>query len=364
MGLEAVKMTEVTSIIADPAAFLEEAMGALSTQAVTDLLTVLPIVGDGEYAFERKNPAMGWREGKLHWYPVGGDRGNMGRIKLAGHPEFPVAERTVNAHEAIIELMRRRELVNSPTAPPPETPREAVTRYFHLPPLDKLPGFTQPILDRPPMKYARDLARKVRVRASSDKKTKEWSVIVEDDGIGQTPAKMHATLLSLGSSDKPDKPYLVGVFGQGGSSAYAASQVSWMISRRASDLLDGDADGVGWTVIKRITPSGRRDVYWAYLAAHPDGRVLSFPADGASKVEIEHGTKIAHIGYDFGRFDVARVLYQAMNHLLFNPVLPYELYTKESADVMYGNAYRLAKLTKQAGTDLDKRFEPTLVERK
>ena len=44
---------------------------------------------------------------------------------------------------------------------------------------------------------------------------------------------MHRTLLSLGSSDKGDKPYLIGVFGQGGSSTYAASKYSWVLSRRA-----------------------------------------------------------------------------------------------------------------------------------
>ena len=72
-----------------------------------------------------------------------------------------------------------------------------------------------------------------------DKPSKEFAVFIEDDGIGQTPIRMHETLLSLGSSDKGDKPYLIGLFGQGGSSTYATSEYSWCVSRRAAKLLDG-----------------------------------------------------------------------------------------------------------------------------
>src|SRR5436309_623896 len=112
----------------------------------------------------------------------------------------------------------------------------------------------------------RDAARFFRtaVSATSSKAIRDLvaslPVVVEDEGIGQPPGRMHATLLSLGRSDKPDKPYLIGVFGQGGSSAYAASEYSWIMSRRVPELLDGAHDGIGWTVIKRIVPAGRRDV--------------------------------------------------------------------------------------------------------
>src|SRR5262249_43065102 len=154
-------------------------------------------------------------------------------------------------------------------------------------------------------------------------------------------------------SDKGDKPYLIGVFGQGGSSAYASCEYSWMISRRDPRLLQGNSAGVGWTIIKRIVPAGRRDPYWAYLAAHYDGRVVSFPASAADSIGVHPGTRIAQIGWNVGKLEPARMLYPALNHLLFNPVLPYELYTKPAparADPMWGNAYRLSKLknTKKA----------------
>lgn len=206
----------------------------------------------------------------LVWIPVGRDRGNKGRIALANIPVNPIAERTVNGMEALIEMARQRELLKDPNAPAPVSPRDAVGRYFGLPPLDQLPKPPNVPESKVIQGRARELARQLRVRLLFDKKGKEFTVSIEDDGIGQTPASIHRTLLSLGSTTKADKWYLIGVFGQGGSSAYAVSKYSWVLSRRAPDLLHGDSDGAGWTVIKHVFPKGRRDDYFAYLACSPE----------------------------------------------------------------------------------------------
>lgn len=356
-------MTIRITEISDQPRFLEKASRATSTKAVRDLLAVLPIVGENDYSFDFEHPEREWKEGYLHWYPVGADRGNAGRIQLAGSPENPIAERTINAMEALIELMRQRELRADPKALAPQSPREAVLRYFDLPALDALPKWPHPIRERKPVEYARDIARRIRIRLLRETRPVEYVVAVEDDGVGQEPSRIHSTLLSLGRSDKPDKPYLIGVFGQGGSSAYAASEFSWIMSRRASDLLDGHDNGLGWTIVKRVLPIGRRDHYYAYLAAHPDGRVLRFPSSAADAIGFAHGTRINHVSYNFGKTEPARTLYQSLNHLLFNPVLPYELYTRpdRGADPMWGNGYRLSRLKNDLKA-LDKAFAPQLVE--
>jgi len=260
--------------------------------------------------------------------------------------------------EALIELARQRELLENPTSQDPASPREAVKRYFGLPPLDELPK-----LDRELRTKARELARQLRVRLVFDKAAREFSVAIEDDGIGQTPAAVHRTLLSLGSTTKADKFYLIGVFGQGGSSAYAASKYSWLMSRRAPTLLKGDADGVGWTIIKHVFPKGRRDDYFAYLAASPDGRVPFVSAAAADSASIRHGTRFVHIAYNFGSGGsaITRQLYQALNHVLYNPVLPFDLYASPTPDTVWGNGYRLSLLGSTKATTapvLDKVFPP------
>jgi len=346
----------------NPREFITQAVKATTAQAVEALLSQLPITPEEQYVYAEESPEEGWQANKFHWIPVGRDRGNAGRIKQANHPVNPIAERTVNGMEALIEMARYREISKDPTATPPSSPRDAVERYFGIPALDMLPKLDDRLSQTKETRTnARDLARKLRVRLVFDKSSKEFTVAIEDDGIGQTPDSIHRTLLSLGSTTKADKWYLIGVFGQGGSSAYAVSNYSWVVSRRCPDLLQGEADGVGWTVIRHIFPKNRRDDYFAYLAASSDGHVPTISSDDADAANIGHGTRFVHIGYDFGRGGsaITRQLYTAINHVLYNPVLPFELYVGSTLATIYGNGYRLSSLGRTSVTErpaLDKLF--------
>jgi hypothetical protein len=353
------------TIIADyikPIPFLTQAVQATTVKSITSLLSQLPIVDENDYAYDPRDPIKNWVQGKLHWIPLGKDRGNAGRIKLASRPEGPIGERAINAMEALIELMRRLELLQAPDATLPQSPREAVARYFSLPPLDQIPKMERNpfanIKGQKPKKFARDLARLLRVKVIYDKASEEFAVFIEDDGIGQAPIRMHETLLSLGSSDKGDKPYLIGLFGQGGSSTYATSEYSWCVSRRIKELLEGKPDGVGWTVVKHIFPKNRRDDYFAYLAAGPAGEVPSLPPEAADAIGLKNGSRFAHLNYNFagGGSAVTRGLYQTLNHILFNPVLPFDLDVGGTVATVYGNGYRLSNKTANDQTRLDKYF--------
>lgn len=337
--------------------FISRAIKATTSADIEMLLGKLPITSEDDYTFDESNPEQGWQTGKFHWIPVGCDRGNKGRIALANIPVNPIAERTINGMEALIEMMRQRELLVDPTAPAPISPRDAVSRYFGLPMLDQLPKLPKTPESRATQAKARELARKLRVRLVFDRKSKEFTVAIEDDGIGQAPASIHDTLLSLGSTTKADKWYLIGVFGQGGSSAYAVSKYSWVLSRRARDLLNGETDGAGWTIVKHVFPKGRRDDYFAYLACSPEGRVPFISQDDANTANISQGTRFVHVGYDFGRGGsaITRQLYTSLNHVLYNPLIPFDLDVSGTIATIYGNGYRLSNLSKP-GPALDKVF--------
>lgn len=331
-----------------PDQMLKEIFDASTTVAVNRFLARLPIVDPEAYHRDYDNEVGEWREGHLHWLPVGLDRGNGGRIKLATTPMNPIAERLVNGQESAIELERLRELARDPKAPMPANPREAVERYFGLPRLDSIPGIDDPQQRRVLIEKINEARKKLSIHLEHDKRTKEFAVAIRDLGMGQEPGMVHKTLLSLGHTDKADKPYMIGVFGQGGSSAFAASRVSTVLSRRAPDLVaSGGDDGIGWTVVRHILPKGRRDSYYAYLAASRDGQVPRFSAKAADAIEFEHGCRFMHINFDFGGTSsaVARSLYQALNHVVFNPMLPYDLFTldKERPELMQGTAQRLAR---------------------
>lgn len=362
-------MIEPTTLgsLVPPVHFMSKALRATTSMDIEALLAQLSITSERDYIWTEENPNSGWQPGNLHWVPVGLDRGNAGRIKQANQPVSPIAERTVNGMEALIELARQRELAVDPTAPPPSSPRDAVKRYYGLPPLDQPPKLDASAASKAVRTRARDLARQLRVRLLWDKSTKEFTISIEDDGIGQPPAAIHRTLLSLGSTTKADKWYLIGVFGQGGSSAYSECQYSWVCSRRAKDLLQGATDGAGWTVIRRIVPEDRRDDYFAYLACHPSGAVPFLSPADADAAGIRPGTRFVHIDYDFGRGGsaITRQLYPALNHVLYNPVLPFDLFVGSTAATVYGNGYRLSSLGYRdtAPAALDKVFPPQTVGR-
>jgi hypothetical protein len=313
---------------------------------VNAILRGLRVVDPTEYFFDSDgNPTAKWKPGHLHWIPVGRDRGNSGRIKLAGEPIGPIAERVINGMEALIELERLRELRDRPVIAMPRSPREAVYRYFGLPRLDLIPGIDNQDEAKAMQQRINVVRKRLYVRLSYQ--NQEFAFLVRDEGMGQTASRVSSTLLSLGHTDKADKPYLIGVFGQGGSSAFAASSYSIVISRRARDLLQqGERDNVGWSIVREIKPKGTRDSYYAYLAQTEDGTVPFIDAQAAGRQAFEPGSHLCHIKYDLGRSGqaVARRLYQSLNHVLFNPILPYDLYAlKAKPDLMQGTAQRLSR---------------------
>lgn len=341
---------------------LRSLLSARTSAEVEATMATLPIVPCEDYQWlSAKERSAAWRPGKLHWVPVGRDRGNGGRIKLAGEPMNPLAERLVNGMEAIIELARLRELKSNPSALAPVNPRDAVFRYFGFPKLDDIERLEAD--ERKAMRARADAVRQdLSIQLDYEKKLKEFSVTIRDRGIGQAPSNMHSTLLSLGRTDKADKPYLIGVFGQGGSSAFSTAKYSIVVSRRAADIrTTTESAGAGWTIVREIQPKGRRDIYFAYLAATEDGEVPQVDAVEADTAGFDRGAYFCHIGYDFGASNssIARSMYQSLNHVLFNPVMPYELFAlKGKPEPMFGTAQRLARRVRQLGatSTLDKSF--------
>jgi hypothetical protein len=327
--------------IVDGQAFASEALQAVRFAQLQALLKQLPIVGPDDYVFNRDNPTDGWREGHLHWIPLGKETGNGGRIRLSTRSEGPLAERAINSMEALIELERQRELKLNPHAACPQSTAEAVKRYFNLPPLHELPNVPR---SDPIRKKAAELARRIVLKIDFDKPTHEITVRVTDQGIGQGPARIHETLLSLGASDKGDKPYLIGIFGQGGSSSYSVCELSWCMSRRHPDVCAPGDDGLGWTAIQRIYPHDRRDDHWAYLAATPDGRVPKLSASAADANGYVFGTTFCHLRYDLnipGGGEIGRSMFPALNHILCSPPLPIFTQIGGTDAPVWGNAYRL-----------------------
>jgi hypothetical protein len=151
---------------------------AHTTAQVEAIMAALPIVPPDEFQLDYGDkPTGNWKPDHLHWLPVGLERGNGGRIKLAGEPMNPIAERTVNGMEAIIELARLTELQECPTAVMPANPRDAAMRYFGFPHLDSIER-----MDDEERKAMRELVDKVRNRLAISLAHDQKSNTISRDG--------------------------------------------------------------------------------------------------------------------------------------------------------------------------------------
>ena len=196
---------------------------------------------------------------------VGGRENNIGIIRLASDPGLASVERITNGMDAVLEL---EALIHTQTA---SSPRAGALTWLGL-------GRTgDPEADR---NNVRRVAARLQVILDDSGETRRPTMIVEDRGIGQHPDDFACTLLSLNESNKVEKPYTMGTYGQGGSSTLGFSRAAVIISRRHSAGLNGKADTTGWSIVQeRDDPARMKLPTYSYMA--PEGASGVFELDPA-----------------------------------------------------------------------------------
>ena len=201
----------------------------------------------------------------------------------------------------------------------PEGPRDAVRTLFGLPSGDSSQ------LDS---NTARSIAQDVNVVFKGKRRNSTPTIEIIDRGIGIHPLAFSDTILDLGQSVKGQKPYLIGMYGQGGSSTFDKCSYTIIVSRRhPSHLNSGEKDQIGWTIVRKSL-NVRAPVY-RYLV-NPDSRMVPvFSSSAARALGIDHGTRILHIEYrDTGGFatqEITNNAFYTLNYRLFEPLLPWTL---------------------------------------
>jgi hypothetical protein len=154
----------------------------------------------------------------------------------------------------------------------------------------------------------------VRLLPGEDRNSR--TVEVRDLGVGLKPEQMAGTILSLNESNKLQKHYLAGTYGQGGSSTFSSGRYTFIASR--SD----DHPFVGFTVVRflDLPPEEYKTGHYVYLAL--DGNVPSVELPSSA---FGTGTIAKHFGYDLSGYGSPvgpNSLYGLLNQVLFDPVLP------------------------------------------
>ncbi len=234
--------------------------------------------------------------------PIGRRPNNRGAIEVASDPGRSIIERITNAHDALLE----REHEQHGGKPKCNSPREASSAWLDVPEKEGLSGLTN--------KQRQSLAMKTVVRLDPGEGWQSRLVTVIDQGIGIEPERLEGTILSLNESNKIQKHYLAGTYGQGGSSTFAFCKYVVIATRREG------SDVLGYTVVRYEDLPAEEFKTGRYVFLVDSDKPLAVKAAAG---DLQHGTIVRHFGYDLTRYTASigpRSLYGMFGRVLFDPV--------------------------------------------
>jgi hypothetical protein len=243
------------------------------------------------------------RHTRVSWVPFGNRLNNRGAIEIATDPGRSLVERLTNGIDAILEA--EYELHGG--IPICHSPKEAATAWLDVP----AAGLSELSPTR-----RRVLAQRIKVQVQAGEGPESRVVIIRDYGIGLTPDQMPQTILSLNESNKWQKYYLAGTYGQGGSSTLACSKYTIIASRH------DNFPTVGFTVVRYLDLPAEiyKTGHYVYLTV--DSSVIETKL---SLDEFLAGTMVMHLGYDLTQYKSPvgpNSVYGLLNQVLFDPILP------------------------------------------
>jgi len=243
-----------------------------------------------------------------------GDRPNFATIQSASNPVSSIVERTTNAIDAQLEV----DAMSSPSMIENcKSPRLFVERIYGIP-----GGYLTSLDDRKGKKE--HLVEQAGICMTlRDGDTEETPTIeIADKGIGVARSEFPNTILSLNKDNKINKWYVMGRYGQGGSTTLRFSEYTVVFSRRRRSRHELES-AISFTVAKyRESTESEKDGQWVYLVEKSDNLPFFISAEG---VDFEGGTIVRHVNYNMARKYLLLDIYGFVETYLFDPVLPFWL---------------------------------------
>lgn len=323
----------------------------LPARTSADLKVILNELGDkASIGLNQRFGSLG-----LEWVAYGGSESNESTIGLASKAGRSLTERITNGIDALLELTKSQSGEITP-----RSPAEAASAWYGRAPTGPRSGLYNSDATEG------DLSRAVSVVLSDSGTSGAPTVDVIDAGIGLSPMFMPTTILSLQQGNKVKKPYLMGTFGQGGSSTLAFADYVVIISRNSTS-----PEEVGFTIVRLVDPGAdyELDVY-AYLTVKGNIPSVAVKSDveiyGDTDLRrpptLRNGTLVRHIGFKLSGLDrplspSAGNLYHYLHLSMFDPLLPFRVMDvrgKSARDERVGGARnRLMRLVEKGSENDD-----------
>jgi hypothetical protein len=270
------------------------------------------------------------------WAPLGGREGNFGLVNIGSDPGLAFVERITNAIDGVLERAARD--AGAEGVAELDTPRDAARELFGIPD-GRLASLDDDAVAA--------LAERVTIALSDGTTSARPTLTVRDRGVGIAAEKMRTSILDLAGSNKLDKPYLAGAYGQGGSTTFGFTDRGSIVASSP----DGARGAATFVRYRSLDPRTNKNGRYEYLV-DPEGNVPAFDATAAA---FERGTLVRHFDYELPRHSGALATPDGLLGLasaaLFDPVLPVRLVDERARRreprgiVFAGAARRLSRST-------------------
>jgi hypothetical protein len=165
-------------------------------------------------------------------------------------------------------------------------------------------------------KERQDLAAATILRLQPGEGWQSRLLSVVDRGVGILPDQMESTILSLNESNKIQKHYLAGTYGQGGSSTLPFCKYAFIASRHHT------SNHIAFSVVRYedLPAEEYKTGRYVYLVKNDVPLIVV-----VKERDFAHGTVVRHFGFDLTRYNASigpRSVYGVLQRVLFDPVAP------------------------------------------
>ena len=252
-----------------------------------------------------------------NWCPLGGNENNFGVIEnQQSSPIAALIEKITNSIDAVLMKKCLEAGIDPKSEQAPKSMEEAKAKFFENHKNWDLPSFRK------------QQAESIQIIADGPRFN--TSLIIYDNGEGQSPEKFEDTFLSLLSGNKNEIHFVQGKYNMGGSGAivFCGKKRYQLIGSKRYD----NTGDFGFTLIREHSlrkeeERVKKNTWYEYLKV--DGKIPAFHEDqqnlGLYNRRFMTGTIIKLYSYDLptgSRSVISRDLNQSINEYLFEPILP------------------------------------------
>ena len=232
-------------------------------------------------AFQKMNGILSLDESRMKyddikddWSLFGGNISNNSVIGILANGDNGIIERLTNAIDAVIELEKEKNSITSA-----KNPDTVISKAF-----PKYSAMKKELSETEESKLnPKDAADRVMLLANDGISTTRPTFDIIDTGTGIKGKDFSSTILSLNHGNKisSEKGYLIGAFGQGGSTSMSFSNATLIISK---------VEGKYYFTIVRLCHSvDTKNDYYVYLA--DKGNIIELDDDrGSTQYSLEIDT--------------------------------------------------------------------------